>query len=579
MLASTKYAARAVASLAVIVTLLTVPGCRHKRSSAPASDHATTTPLERALHAAADAGHLAALHWPNFSDEKPLVETFYAQRGWDPAWVDTRKATRQARALIDLFAQSAAKGLTPADYDASLWTERLNGLAHDSDQQLADFDTAMTVCTMRYVSDLHVGRVNPVHFNFGVNIQAKQYDLPSFLAQHVVAARDMHAALEGVEPDSAVYRNTVQALNHYQALAAQAPDPSALPVPLKPIAVGSPYPATSALAARLTLLGDLAADPSGSPTASARYTSALAEGVKSFQDRHNLSPSGLLTPQTVAALNVPLSTRVQQLEDTLERLRWLAPEYQSPPVFVNLPEYTLRVYNDDHSIAFQMPVVVGQAKVDDHKTPVLSQEMKYVVLRPFWNVTPTIVKEELVPHVQADHDYLASKNFEVVDRRGKPVLNWTVEGLAKNLYMVREKPGPGNSLGLIKFMFPNKLNIYLHSTPAVQLFARSRRDFSHGCVRIQRPEQLADWVLRDQPKWDPDTIHDAMENGDDNKTVVLTQPIPVLIFYATARVAEDGKVHFFNDLYGYDADMESVLAKGPPYPVKPEVKKQVGDTT
>lgn len=576
MLVRTKSPGCVFSLVAACLFLLGIQGCRHKHTTAPGTDHATTTSLEQALHADADAEQLASLRWPNFSDYKPLVETFYKQRDWDPAWVDKRKPTQQARALIGLFAASASKGLNADDYDAALWADRLHALPHDNDQQVAAFDTAMTVCTMRYVSDLHVGRVNPIHFNFGVDIQKKKYDLPGFLVQQVVTAKDMNAALKGIEPDSDTYRNTLSALNHYQALAQQAPDEEPLPVPLKPITPGSPYSGATALAARLTLVGDLVAPNEASPPK--RYTAALAEGVKSFQSRHNLYSSGLLTPQTVADLNIPLATRVQQLEDTLERLRWLAPEYQSPPVFVNLPEYTLRVYNDDHSIAFQMPVVVGQAKVDDHKTPMLSQEMRYVVLRPFWNVTPTIVKEELVPHVQADHDYLESKNFEVVDRRGKPVHNWTVDGLAKNLYMVREKPGPGNSLGLIKFMFPNKLNIYLHSTPAVQLFTRSRRDFSHGCVRIQNPEQLADWVLRDQPKWDPDTIHDAMENGDDNKTVVLTHPIPVLIFYATARVAEDGKVHFFNDLYGYDADMESVLAKGPPYPVKPEVKKQTGDT-
>ena len=143
---------------------------------------------------------------------------------------------------------------------------------------------------------------------------------------------------------------------------------------------------------------------------------------------------------------------------------------------------------------------------------------------------------------------------------------------------MREKPGPTNSLGLVKFMLPNKLNIYLHSTPALQYFQRTRRDFSHGCIRLQEPEKLAGWVLRGQPQWTPEAIHDAMENGQDNRAVVLKHPIPVRIFYQTARVDGDGTVHFFNDLYGYDRAMEEVLAKGDPFPVKPIPKQQAADT-
>ena len=572
----------------MLALLLVVTGCRH--THAPATNHATSTPLEQALHADADAGRLASLRWPDFRDYKPLVESFYAQRDWDSAWVDNHKATDQAIALATLFATSASKGLNPQDYDAPLWPARLHLLADANDQQVALFDTAMTVAAMRYVSDLHIGRVNPSHFSFGVNVQTKKYDLANFLVQQVVAAKSMDDALKGVEPDSARYRETVKALVLYQQMAKQTAADPPLPMPGKPLSPGAAYADAGALTTRLQLLGDMPKDAgvagSGIPACGnlslacgdTRYTQALAEGVKSFQSRHSLPGDGRLTPQTVAALNVPLDTRVHQLEDTLERMRWLAPEYQAAPVQVNIPEFVLRVFGDDHTLAFQMRVVVGQSSEQDHQTPVLVQEMRYIVLRPFWVVTPTIIKQEIVPHVEADKDYIEAKNFQVVDRIGRPVEHWTAEGLEKNLYMVREKPGPQNSLGLVKFMFPNKLNIYLHSTPAIQLFTRSKRDFSHGCVRIQDPEKLAAWVLRDKPEWTPDKLHDAMENGQDNKTVLLSHPIPVLISYDTARVGEDGKVYFFADIYGYDKDMEDVLAKGDPFPVKPEPKKLTGDT-
>ena len=586
---------RTARSLAYPVTLLALllvlTGCRH--THAPATNHATSTPLEQALHTNADAGRLAFLRWPDFRDYKPLVESFYAQRDWDPAWVDNHKATDQAIALTTLFATSAGKGLNPQDYDAPLWPARLHLLADANDQQVAQFDTAMTVAAMRYVSDLHIGRVNPSHFSFGVNVQTKKYDLANFLVQQVVAAKNMNDALKGVEPDSPRYRDTLKALVLYQQMARQTAADPPLPTPGKPLSPGAAYAGAGALTARLQLLGDMPGNAgdagvagNGTPACGnlsvacddTRYTQALAEAVRSFQGRHDLPSDGRLTPQTVAALNIPLDTRVHQLEDTLERMRWLAPEYQAAPVQVNIPEFVLRAFSDDHTLAFQMRVVVGQSSEQDHQTPVLAQQMKYIVLRPFWVVTPTIIKQEIVPHVEADKDYLEAKNFQVVNRTGKPVEHWTTEGLEKNLYMVREKPGPQNSLGLVKFMFPNKLNIYLHSTPAIQLFTRGKRDFSHGCVRIQDPEKLAEWVLRDKPEWTPDKLHDAMENGQDNKTVLLSHPIPVLISYDTARVGEDGKVHFFNDIYGYDKDMEDVLAKGDPFPVKPEPKKLTGDT-
>ncbi len=558
------------APLACLLLLLGIlAGCRHQPGNAPAKlERVMTDPLAIALHAHADAGHLAPLHWPDFSNYKPQVWTFYKQRDWEAAWVHKHKPTPQAVALMNLFAMSASKGLNPADYDAAEWQGWSARLPHAGAQQIAAFDMAMTVSAMRYISDLHVGRVNPSHFIFGIDIQAKKLDLGGFLQQQVISAPDVGAALAGVEPDAQEYKDTEKVLVQYQQAAAMAAEH--LPAPAGPVSAGAHYAGSAALAARLTVLGDLPEARDGGGT----YTQTIADGVKSYQDRNGLPGDGRLTPATIAALNNPLDGQIRQIEDTLERFRWLSSEYQNAPIAVNIPEYKLRAYGDDHKQLFEMRVVVGQAKEEDHKTPVLAKTMKYVVLRPYWVVTPTIIKKEILPHVQADKSYIADKNFEVVDRHtGKQVENWSVAAMAKGMYMVREKPGPTNSLGLIKFMFPNKLNIYLHSTPAVQLFSRSRRDFSHGCVRLQDPEKLADWVLGDQPKWQPDVIHDAMENGEDNKTVLLSHPIPVVILYETARVEEDGKVHFFKDLYGYDADMESVLAKGDPFPVKPEPKK------
>ena len=235
-----------------------------------------------------------------------------------------------------------------------------------------------------------------------------------------------------------------------------------------------------------------------------------------------------------------------------------------------------------------MKVVVGKV-VGDHDTPVFAHMMRYLIFRPYWVVPHDIVQKELMPHIQAKGvGYLAQKNFEVVDAKGNPVSNVTAAQVDRGGVQVREKPGPKNSLGLVKFMFPNQYDIYLHSTPETELFSRTRRDFSHGCIRVQKPEDLAVWVLdqSDTPApqgqtWDADTVHKTMETGPDNHQVNLKKPLPIVIFYVTALAEEDGQVHFFEDIYGYDAHLNQVLSKGPPYPVKPDPTMPIakpGDT-
>jgi murein L,D-transpeptidase YcbB/YkuD len=216
--------------------------------------------------------------------------------------------------------------------------------------------------------------------------------------------------------------------------------------------------------------------------------------------------------------------------------------------------------------------------------------MRYLIFRPYWNVPEDIVAKELMPHIRASGvGYLASHNFEVTDAKGNVLTGFTADQVAHGGVLVRERPGPKNSLGLVKFMFPNPYDIYLHSTPATELFNQTRRDFSHGCVRVQKPEDLAVWVLNSSGtpgpvagQWDLPHVHDDMANGPDNRQINLKTPIPIVIFYVTAIAAEDGHTHFFNDLYGYDQKLQQVLAQGPPYPAQPDrttPATKPGDTT
>jgi murein L,D-transpeptidase YcbB/YkuD len=303
----------------------------------------------------------------------------------------------------------------------------------------------------------------------------------------------------------------------------------------------------------------------------------LSDAVKHYQHRHGLVEDGKLTPETVQSLNVPLTERVIALQNSLERWRWLPNQYVNAPLMVNLPEFILRGYTPDHKPDFTMRVVVGKV-VGDHDTPVFAHMMRYLIFRPYWNVPHDIVEKELMTHIRASGvGYLASHNFEVTDAKGNVISGFTAQQIEHGGLQVREKPGPKNSLGLVKFMFPNQYDIYLHSTPEPELFARTRRDFSHGCIRVQKPEDLAVWVLANSntpappgKSWDAPTIHNVMTSGPDNHQVNLKTPLPIVIFYLTAIQAEDGETHFFDDLYGYDQKLEQVLSKGPPYPVKPD---------
>jgi len=582
-----KASARSACTACALTILLLLSGChRHRKSkSAPNTDaysdnlhnlvEKKTLPPEKV-----DTTKSPNLRWPDFSDYEPLVATFYDDRNYEVAWTRDGAPTATATAFIQQFQDAAAKGLIPEDYDAPRWADRVKALNDKSADAISLFDVAMTVNVMRYISDLRIGRVNPSHFNFEVPIQDKKYDLAEFVSDNAVDASDVPKLIIGVEPDSDDYRKTEQALAHYLDLARQQEqtNPEALPMVTKPVSIGEVYPAAAALLTALQLEGDAASDVA--PITGSVFNSTLSAAVKNYQHRHGFTEDGKLTPQTVHSLNVPMTFRVAQLQNSLERWRWLPDPYLHARLMVNLPEFVLRGYNPDHKLDFTMRVVVGKV-VGQHQTPVFTHMMKYLVFRPYWNVPVDIARKELVPHMTANHGYLASKNFEVTNGKGVIQTDYTTKDVSQGAVMVREKPGPKNSLGLVKFIFPNQYDIYLHSTPAVSLFEQTRRDFSHGCIRVQKPIDLAVWVLQGQADWDEDKVKDAMDSGSDNKTVNLKTPLPIVIFYLTATVGEDGQTYFFDDIYGYDARMQKVFEKGPPYPTRPDPavpKPKPGDT-
>ncbi|HVO96925.1 MAG TPA: L,D-transpeptidase family protein [Bryobacteraceae bacterium] len=511
------------------------------------------------------------LHWPDFSDYSSHVKKFYELNGNSLWWVKKLEPTQQARQMIALMLESGQKGLSADDYDASQWSGRLAKLRPatrlPSEADAAKFDLALTVCAMRYISDLHIGRVNPKRLDFAFDEESKKYDLPEFLKDHVVSAGDVSAALDQIEPPYPGYRRTMRALQTYMVLAKK-DDGEQLPPVKKAIEPGSVYPGVPRLIRLLKLLGDL---PSGANVAADNpgYQGALVDAVKNFQRRHGRTPNGRIDAQTLADLNVPLSSRVRQMQLTLERWRWLPSAYQKTPIVANIPEFRLRAYDKDFNVGVTMKVVVGQA-YGHRNTPVFTENMRYVEFRPYWAVPYSITRGELIPHILKDPDYVAKKGFEIVDSRQNVVSTGAVsdevlDGLRAGRLFIRQTPGPRNALGLVAFKFPNSYDVYMHDTPAPEVFAQSRRDFSHGCVRLEKPADLAAWVLRNNPGWTPERIRAAM-NGGATQNVNLAEPIPVLIVYATVVVLDDGLVHFYDDIYKHDAALEAALAKGYPYP-------------
>jgi murein L,D-transpeptidase YcbB/YkuD len=516
------------------------------------------------------SGTLSDLRWPDFSDYDKHVQKFYESYGYSLAWIRGMQPTAQAQQVISLLLKAGQKGLAAEDYDGPRWGDRLAKLrptaGQPSDADTVRFDVALTVCLMRYVSDLHIGKVNPNHFDFGFDVEAKKYDLPDFLKEDVADSSDVSGVLAKVEPPYPGYQRTLQALHSYLEFAKEY-DGKQLPAIQKPIAPGDPYLGAPQLTKLLQLLGDLPADV-GAPADERVYQAPLADAVKSFQRRHGRTADGRITAQTLADLNVPLTNRIRQMQLTLERWRWLPIGLHSALIVANIPEFRLRAYDENYKVELSMNVVVGKAY--DHDTPVFSDTMRYVVFQPYWNVPYSISKAEFLPRVARDPDYLAKKGFEVVNNRQEVITSGTVttdvlaQLRAGKLYL-RQLPGPKNSLGLVKFIFPNSSNVYMHDTPAQEFFAKSRRDFSHGCVRLEKPADLAVWVLHENPGWDMDRVRAAM-NGTPNQQVNLAHPIPVFIVYGTVVVTEDAIVHFYDDIYGHDAALEKALAKGYPYP-------------
>lgn len=482
-------------------------------------------------------------------DGRGWLQRFYSPRAYAPAW-----SVDKAKLALALLQGADAHGLTPDEYGIDALRRQLDANGPGDPR----FDTALTLAMLHYLADLRVGRVKSEFHTALPDPRLQRFD-PVEQLRAALDGDGLAAAVAAAEPALPFYMRVKEALAHYRELA-EAPHHTLHLT--KKVHAGERYADAARLRERLVLLGDLPGD--AAPANERNYTPELADGVRRFQLRHGLVDDGVLGKETLAALNVPLSQRVRQLELTLERLRWLPAFAPGRLIAVNLPAYRLWALRVGGAVQGEAPlemrVIVGESVKTP--TPLFIGQMRYLEFNPYWNVPRSIALGEIIPKLASDPGYLAQNDMELVAPDGsKPTSVASAEALdalRAGKMRIRQRPGPQNALGAVKFAMPNAMNIYLHSTSQRELFARNRRDLSHGCIRVEKPVELAHFVLEDQAGWTIDRVEAEMAPGP-TRTVSLGAAVPVVLFYATAMVDRDGQVLFSRDIYRRDPVLEQAL--------------------
>lgn len=488
----------------------------------------------------------------------------YAIHGDLPLWVGRNRDVAQA--LLQELGAAERYGLHPADYAVHT---SLPGKDEQDSAHLSRFDLELTVAALHFLSDLHSGRTVPDIKWYGGRRQPDAFD-PVQLLTMAIQQTEPSAAIAAAEPQSAMYARVKQTLARYRELEPKSKQLAPLPALPPRRDAATPYPGSTGLRQRLALLGDMADGGSINGT-------TLEAGLKNFQMRHGLAQDGILGKSTMAALAVPLSQRIRQLELTLERLRWLPKLPPGPLIVVNVPSFRLWAIDtsvEPSRIELDMRVIVGNSA--STPTPLLIAQLHHLEFNPAWNVPRSIEIKEFIPKLERDPDFLRKQDLELVPRNAlagaEP--NAPLESLRAGTMRLRQRPGPRNALGAVKFSMPNPLSIYLHGTPATALFAKTRRDLSHGCIRLERPDELAVFALRNEEGWDRAAVAAAMEPGP-TRTVALNAPIPVVVLYASALTDRRGQALFLPDAYGLDKKLAAALEAG--HGATPDAPRKAAD--
>ena len=475
-----------------------------------------------------------------------FIPDFYRLRRFEPAWTDQDNV----EALLAAIKSSPEQGLNPADFHAEALDEMRARLASGSDDPaaLADFDVLMTDSLVRLGSQIVDGKLDPAALDSSWNFGERVLDTePVVLANEAIESRGVGQLLRDLEPKHPFYGELKAGLAKYREFEAKGGWPELPDGPsLKP---GMEDGRVALLRDRLVITGDLNV-AAGAPTV---FDGPLEEAVKQFQRRHGLEPDGAVGPATRAAMNLPPQAKIDKIRVNLERARWVLPGLKGDFIIVNVAGFRTFVMNDD-DIKWTTRSIVG---APFRKTPVFRENMTHIVFNPTWTVPSGILRRNILPKAKKDPNFLTANNFKVIARDGKAVdpasLDWEKLSAKGFPYRIVQGPGDKNALGRVKFMFPNKYAVYLHDTPSKPLFAKAERAFSSGCIRVDRPFDLAELLLSDDPGWTRERIDQVLASGK-TTTVNLSKPLPVLLQYWTVETVRwEGKVAFRKDIYDRDA--------------------------
>ena len=499
-----------------------------------------------------------------------VLPSFYERRLYRPAWSDEHGPTRLADDLIAALRRADLEGLRSEDYHlagietvlAAARTDAKRGPALVPDRW-AELDLLLTDAFLVYGAHLLAGRVNPETLRPEWVSNRRTADIAVVL-EAALASGNIAVTLASLDPPEVGFRRLREALAHYREVSATGgwpliPDGSTL-------RLGERSSSVAALRERLRLEDDLG--PVETQDAEL-FDEPVEQAVKKFQARHGLTADGVVSAATRAELNVPVERRVEQLELNLERWRWLPKDLGRRHIIVNIAAFELEVV-DEGAVVLAMRVVVGRPF---NRTPVLSDTMRYLVLNPYWHVPSNIATTELLPKLKRDPSYLARYKLRVfpssrldAQEVDPATVDWSTITAAHFPFLLRQDPGPRNALGRIKFMFLNKYHIYLHDTPARPLFEETQRDFSHGCIRIQHPIELAVYLLRNDPRWNRDALLAALDDAED-RSVPLPEPMPIHLLYWTAWADQDGTIEFRRDIHDRDTPLWKALRAPAPHVV------------
>ena len=526
----------------LILIMVTIYGCNNSsagNNTPPVQRDTTITAVNAFSSLELDSTILENYILKNdFKSPMPdQMRNFYKSRNYHFAWFSPDGLTEQARAFYNLHNTYIKEDIDTSLYDRKL-DSTMDKLLNDdtfilTPQELTETELHLTQHFFKFTKETYEGTIDPSQLQW--HIPRKKIDAVSLLDSLVAKNGTKLEEWEPINHFYSLLKNKL--LDFYKIEKSGGWD--SINLKNKVYRIGDSSDAILALKKRLTMTGDYSSE-----ITSFKFTDQLQKALEHAQERLGLKPDGVLGAQTVNELNIPVKDRIEQILINMERLKWMPNEGSGLRLIANIPEFRLHVFNGQQQ-EFSMRIVVGKA---GHNTVIFTDSLEYVVFNPYWNIPSSIVRNEILPAMRRNRNYLRRNNMEQT-------------GYSNGLPIIRQKPGSTNALGRVKFIFPNSYNIYFHDTPAKSLFNQQDRAFSHGCVRLGDPEKLAEYLLKDNPDWDSSKINDIMLHGGKNTWVKLKNKIPVYLVYFTAWVSKDGSLNFRDDIYGHDARMKSMMFK------------------